>query len=278
MIINYNDYPSTKHLVDNIKKYKCLDEIVVVDNNSSDNSFEMLKQINCITLIKTDKNNGFSYGINYGIKSLEKKYDNAYVFISNSDIVIKEENDLKKLLESARKYELVAPRVNEHGFINRGWKLPTPKEEILFNLPYLRTKLEKKYRYYQDNYYNSNITCVDVVSFCFFLTTIKTIQENGYFDDYVFLYYEENIFCSKLKKKRKQIVIDNRVEIIHNHSVTIDKNIKKINKYKLLKQSQMYFEKKYNEAGIIGIVLLYLTNKMTLFLLYIYYFFKGGIR
>lgn len=42
LIVNYNDFKSTKHLIDNIKNYSCIDEIVVVDNYSREDQIELL--------------------------------------------------------------------------------------------------------------------------------------------------------------------------------------------------------------------------------------------
>ena len=69
VIVNYNDYNSTKHLIDNIRDYKCLKEIVIVDNNSTDDSFEKLKEFesNRITIIKNSSRH-FSSGLNVGAK------------------------------------------------------------------------------------------------------------------------------------------------------------------------------------------------------------------
>ena len=36
LIVNYNDYESTKKLIDNIKDYKSIDKILVVDNKSKE--------------------------------------------------------------------------------------------------------------------------------------------------------------------------------------------------------------------------------------------------
>ena len=46
VIINYNDYDTTKKLIDNIKNYKVLDKIIIVDNASTDNSYNKIKKIN----------------------------------------------------------------------------------------------------------------------------------------------------------------------------------------------------------------------------------------
>ena len=44
VIINYNDYENTNKLLNNIKDYKCLNKIVIVDNHSTDNSLKKLKK------------------------------------------------------------------------------------------------------------------------------------------------------------------------------------------------------------------------------------------
>ena len=45
VIVNYNDYKTTKRLIDNIKDYKVIDDIYVVDNHSSDDSYDKLKKL-----------------------------------------------------------------------------------------------------------------------------------------------------------------------------------------------------------------------------------------
>ena len=54
VIVNYNDFKMTSRLLNNVKNYKCLAKIIVVDNNSSDDSFDKLKEFesNRITIIK----------------------------------------------------------------------------------------------------------------------------------------------------------------------------------------------------------------------------------
>ena len=45
MIINYNDASSVLDLWNQIKDYTSIDEVLVVDNRSSDDSFSVLKKI-----------------------------------------------------------------------------------------------------------------------------------------------------------------------------------------------------------------------------------------
>ena len=50
-----------------------------------------------IDIILSDNNLGYSYAINLGIKHIESITDEANIFISNSDIIIKSEKDLEIL-------------------------------------------------------------------------------------------------------------------------------------------------------------------------------------
>ena len=98
VIVNYNDFTNTKRLLDNIKNYKCISYIVIVDNNSTDDSYKKLKEFesNQIAIIKNSSRH-FSSGLNVGAKCLIKKVGECNIIFSNSDIIIKEEEDLQKL-------------------------------------------------------------------------------------------------------------------------------------------------------------------------------------
>ena len=268
LIVNYNDYENTNKLVSNIKDYKCIDKIIVVDNNSKLEEKELLKNISSAEVLYLEENKGYSSAINYGSKYLINKLGDCYIIVSNADIIINSEKDIKKLISNFdNNTAIVSPIINEHGIYNKGWKLPKPKHEILSNIPIVSKKIKKKLEYDL----KEEITKVDVVSGCFFIIDSRVLESIDYLDENVFLYYEENILSVKIKKINKDILIDKTVEIIHNHSVTIDKNLKKIKKYKILKQSQFYFNKKYNNANILELILLKLTYYITYVLLYVYY-------
>lgn len=279
IIVNYNDYESTKNLVDNIKDYKSIDKIIIVDNCSSEEQKKLLKKIrnSKVKIIYNECNLGYSYAINIGSKYLIDEYGKCNIIISNSDIIINCEKDIKDLFKilSKKDVSIVAPVVNEHGVLNRGWKLSTAKQEILFNIPKFYSKFEKKYRYYSDDYYNSDLVDVDVVSGCFFLIQSSTLEKIGFLDENVFLYYEENIIAKKIKSINGKIVIANNVEVIHNHSVTIDKNIKQLKKYEILKRSQYYFNKVYNNASNRELKLLKFTVFLNKMLKIIFYKFRN---
>lgn len=272
VIVNYNDAKTTIRLLNQLKEFKNIDSIVVVDNNSTDDSFVQLKEQENgnITIIKNSENKGYASGMNTGAKYLIEKIGKCNIIFSNSDIIIKNAKDLNTLSSNINSEIAVAsPVIEEHGNLNRGWKKTTSFTESLLNLPYISRYFKKKKLYYKNEHYQKDKSYVDVVSGCFFMVDSEALEQVDYFDENTFLYYEELIFAKKLEKAGKKLIVDNRVKVIHDHSVTIDKNIKRINKYKILKASQRYYVKNYLKGNLLEMALLYITNKLSLFILYI---------
>ena len=275
-IVNYNDYKTTKRLIDNIINYKCLDKIVVVDNKSTDNSLINLKKLESkkIKIIASNKNGGYSYALNIGCKYLIEEFKELTIIVSNSDIIIDSEDDLIELAKIVSDNRVVvAPTIIEGNNLNRGWKIPKPTDDILQNIFYFHRYFKKKIMY-PDNYYHKKLSKVEVVSGSFFLINSKHLENINYFDDKVFLYYEENILGVKTKKAGKSMVVVNDIDVVHDHSVTIDKSLKAIKKYDILKQSQYYFEKYYNKANGLQLLLLKITTFITRIVLLFYYLIR----
>ena len=274
VIVNYNDYETTKRLLDNVKDYKVLKEIVVVDNKSTDNSLEELRKLKNkkITIIDSGENKGYSYALNVGCKYLVDKYKSLNIVISNSDIIIDSELDIKDLNSYiSTKNVIVGPTIIQGNDLNRGFKIPTPWQDIKQNIVFFGKRVLAKELSYPDNYYHKDISKVDTVSGCFFMISSKHLEDMGYFDENVFFYYEENIMGIKTKKLGKNIIVCNNVDVIHDHSVSIDKSLKRIKKYDILKTSQEYFEKKYNGANKIELFFLKVFRYLTRILLLIKY-------
>ena len=274
VIVNYNDYETTKRLLDNVKDYKILREIVVVDNKSTDNSLEELRKLKNkkITIIDSGENKGYSYALNVGCKYLIDKYKSLNIVISNSDIIIESELDIKDLNSYiSTKNVIVGPTIIQGNDLNRGFKIPSPWQDIKQNIVFFGKRVLAKELSYPDNYYHKDISKVDTVSGCFFMISSKHLEDMGYFDENVFLYYEENIMGIKTKKLGKNIIVANNVDVIHDHSVSIDKSLKRIKKYDILKTSQEYFEKTYNGANKIELFFLKVFRYLTRILLLIKY-------
>ena len=274
VIVNYKDSDTTIRLINNIKDYKVIDKIIVVDNASNDGSvfkIESLK-IKKLKVIESKENNGYSSALNIGCKYAIKEYKECNLIISNSDIIIDSEHDLKDLIDTLSNTNvIVAPNIIEDNKLSRGWHIPTPMDDFKQNLIIGGSAYLDKHLRYSDSYYSKHLSKVETVSGCFFLITSKHLKDINFFDENVFLYYEENIFGIKTKQLHKNIVINNDVDVVHDHAKTINKNLKRINKYKILKQSQYYFNKTYNKANIFELMLIKVSAFLTKIILFIKY-------
>lgn len=268
VILNYNDSENTILMLEDIKKFKVLDYIIIVDNKSTDNSVEKLKHYENkkIKVVEEKENRGYAAGNNVGIKYLIDNYDVDHIIISNPDIIVKEE-DIKKLIKDLEQKDIamIAPNVKEPCGISRGWKLPTFTSELLSNIPYFHF-LEKKILSYKEEDYGTKLTKVDVVKGCFFIIKKEVFETIDFFDENTFLYYEEIIIGKKLKELGFSTYVDNDVTIIHALSQSVDKSMNRINKFKILKSSQLYYERYVNDMDIFKLVLLRIFYYINLFL------------
>ena len=282
VIINYNTKALAEKLVANVKDYQSISKILIVDNASTDDSYQELKKLenDRIEVLQAEENKGFSAGMNIGAKRAIELFSKCDIIFSNTDIIISSEETIE-ILQTALKMRRVAvasPVVFQENTISRGWKIPSAKEEILINLPGIGKKFQKKYMFYDEDHYKGKYSYVEAVSGCFFMIKSEALKRVNYFDENVFLYYEENILGEKLRNSSYTLVICNEALIIHDHSVSIDHNVGTINKFKILKTSQRYFQKKYHYATEKEIRKLKFTSNLTLITIYIRVFLKGEFK
>ena len=266
VIVNKNDYKTTKHLVDNIIDFNNIDEILIIDNASNEEEKKLISSIknNKIEKIFNEEDLGYSAAINKACNYLIDKYKKCNFIISNSDVVILSENDLNKLLEllSYESVGLVGPQILERGKTIRGRKIPTIKRDILSNVPFLNVFAGKSEDDYKNSYYKDETSQVEVISSAFFLITSQTLKKIRFLDEHVFLYYEDNILGLKIKEAGLMTMIHNKVKVKHLFSSTIEKTMNDKDKYDRLCESQMYFHKKYSKATPFQLNMLKKTNKL----------------
>lgn len=270
LIVNYNDYKSTKHLIDNIKTFNCLDEIVVVDNYSREDQIELLTTMNekNVTVLFNESNLGYSGAINVGAKYLIDKYNKCNIIVSNSDIVIMSEEDLVKMIKLLNKKDigLVGPQILERGYILKGRKDSTINHDIASFTPVLKNFISDEKLNYTDDYYQETTSVVDVISTCFFLISSDTLKRINYMDENVFLYYEDFIMCNKVRKLGLSIIICNEIKIKHLYSVSVDKSYKSSSKKKMLRDSVLYYHSTYHNMNFIQKCLLKIVSNLDIML------------
>lgn len=264
VVLNYNDYETTSNFIMNIKNYNSIYKIVVVDNNSNDSSYERLCTLKSekVHVIKSDKNGGYSYGNNIGIKYSILNFNPDYIIISNPDVLFENDvvNKMNEMYNNEPNLGIVAPiMIDKSGQIS-AWKLPTILDDIMSStivLSKIMDKVKKKYKF------DKKINYVDVISGSFFMIPSSVLQEIDYLDEDTFLYCEERILAYKLKEKGYKNIILSEVNFIHEHSTSINKSIdSKVNRMKIYKESKLVYHKKY--TGISKIQYIFLNILLTL--------------
>lgn len=230
VILNYNDAATTIKLLEEIKAYHSLDTIIVVDNLSTDDSFESLRKYtnDKIHVIQTDRNGGYGYGNNVGIRHARKHFDADYILISNPDVHFSDDTvtSMVDFLTNNHDYAVVAPRaltVDGKDQKLLAWKLQ-PKWDYalsssIFYLKYLSAK------YYTAAYFSGkDAVDVDVVPGSLLMVNASYMMEYGMYDEDNFLYSEEEMLALKFQKKGLKTRLLLNESYIHEHSVSISKS------------------------------------------------------
>lgn len=275
IIVNYNDTQDTVEYIKKITEYEIINRIVVVDNMSTTSSaFKSLKKLEDkkITAIQSEKNGGYGYGNNFGIKYLEKQneeYD--YIIISNPDIDIKENaiEQCLNVLEKDDKIAVTAPRMynKENKPIRRSsWKIRTFGLDVIHStriLELLFYKILRNGEYSEKDYKNEKLE-VEAISGAFFIIKNSVLKKIGLLDENVFLFYEEDILGAKLKELGYKTYSLNNINFIHYESQTIGKTFNYYKKVNELYKSKMYYQKEYNKINpvqvFIFVILKFIRN------------------
>ncbi len=262
LVLNYKSYQDTINYTYNILNQKNINvDVLIVDNDSQNSSFENLSKefINNskVRVIESEKNGGYAYGNNFGLKYIEKEeYD--YIAISNNDIIIDNElllYQLTKRYSSLSKPAFLSPVQTNKGLpYSPAWKLPSIQSDIFSNLPVIN-KFYKKLNSYNLNSNKTTIP-VDVLPGSFYLFKKEVIYNLGLLDESTFLYGEERILAYKIKKMELQSYLALDLSYEHEQSKTISSNLSKLTMIKLSHASSIYYHEYYKKSSKLGISIL----------------------
>ncbi len=234
IIVNYN---AGALLSDNLQRIissvgqRIALKIFIVDNQSTDMSFEILSEkielagfSEYISLIQADKNGGFAYGNNIGIKTaLESDFELDYFYLLNPDaftlpgaidslITVSEHFGMNCILGSTLHNEELQARTSAFIFPNiisefqRGASLNIVAKlfpTYLVSIP-LKTK---------------TFEC-DWVSGAGFFFSRSVFDKVGFLDEEYFLYYEEIDYMSHAKRQGIKIFSVPESKIVHVSGVS----------------------------------------------------------
>lgn len=191
VVLNFNGRDVIKNCLRSIFKssYPSF-EVVLVDNNSSDDSFEIARvNFSKAYFIKNEENLGFSAGNNIGIRfALERKAD--YIFLLNNDTEM-EADCLSRLVEAAEK-------LGETPGIFSPVIFKGDSREVWFSggkIRWLQMKTEHYSGIKTQEFYESGF-----ISGCAMLIPRKVFEIIGLLDEDYFLYWEDADFSYRAER------------------------------------------------------------------------------
>jgi GT2 family glycosyltransferase len=253
VIVSYNTCQILDKCIVSIRREtRCLHEIIVVDNASSDDSCTMLRSMHPdVTLIENKNNLGFAKANNQGFALAHGKY----FFMLNSDTVILDGaiDKLFAFMEQHQDVGICGPKN-----VDRDGKLQYNCDHFpsFWNTMWLYTNFINRYptvkmfRRSRMMYWDySHIKDVDKIMGCSLMIRSDIFNQVGQLDINYFMYFEETDLCFRVKKLGQRIVYIPTTSIIHyggesaakqSNQCVIDRTI-----YSHFLKSQYYFYRKY---------------------------------
>jgi GT2 family glycosyltransferase len=216
VLLNYNGSEDTLACVASLENinYKNY-EIIVVDNASTDGSFEKLRKEfgNKHTLLASKRNGGFAHGNNIGIKH-GLNNGAAYILLLNNDTIV-EPDFLLKLVEPAEDNETA-------GIITGKILYESQRDKIWYGGGEINWKRFSGVHYTnnsKDNFSNQNLaTTVSFASGCLMLIKREVFEKLGLLPEEYFMYYEDLDFCAKIYNNGYSIIYNPQCKIYHKVS------------------------------------------------------------
>ncbi len=197
IIVNYNVKDFLKQCLLSVEKaIKNIDvEVIIVDNNSVDNSCQMVKkQFPSFQLIENKENTGFSVANNQAIRIAKGEY----ILLLNPDTIVEEDtfDKVVTFMDQHTKAGGLGVKMidgNANFLPESKRALPTPKVAFykIFGLSKLFPK-SKKFGQYHLTFLDKNKTHeVDILSGAFMLMRKSVLDKIGLLDETFFMYGED---------------------------------------------------------------------------------------
>lgn len=218
ILVNYNGAKNTIECIHSLEKVENIDyEIIVVDNCSTDDSFDELQaeqQFHDFKLIKATTNDGFSAGNNIGIRyALKKNAD--YVLLLNNDTLV-EPNFIKHLLEGFKWSENCGATIGKILYYSDPhiiWYAGGTLDH--------RTARTTHFGFFKKNQMSDmNFQKVSFASGCCLCLSNELIRKIGLLNEDFFLYEEDVEYCYRIVEAGFDIIYVPNSIIYHKVSAS----------------------------------------------------------
>lgn len=248
VILNYNVRHFLEQCVLSVQKatQNFNAEIIVVDNNSPDDSCQMMKErFPEVILIENKENAGFPKGNNIGVKIASGKY----ICILNPDTVVAEDT-FEKVLAFAKKQEnlgiigckLIDGTGNFLPESKRGIPTPFVAFTKIFSLYKLFPNIKSFGKYYASHLNENQTGKVEILVGAFMMMKKETYDEVGGFDEDCFMYSDDIDLSYMVLKTGKQNYYFHETTVIHYKG---ESTIKDGTYMKRFQEAMNFFYKKH---------------------------------
>lgn len=224
VVVAYNSADTLKKCLQSLVR-QGNSEVIVVDNDSSDNSADIAKGIRGVKLVKTGKNLGFNGGNQVGF---EKSRGDIIVFL-NPDAVVRAEfsKSIEKEFNNHEDVSVIGCRIlNEDGSLQRTCNSYPTLRSLLYEHSGYHVIFPNSLAYRNFIYKGWDRTSekfVDAVSGACTAIRRSALDEIGGLDTDYFLFYEEMDLSKKVEKTGGKVLFLPEPTIFHIGSTSTKK-------------------------------------------------------
>jgi len=265
-IVNYRTSTLTIKCLHSLANEDKVFEVIVVDNDSQDGSFEKISAAialeewsDWVSIKASGYNGGFAYGNNIAVREfMAAEKPPEYIHLLNPDTVVFKGaiSQLIQFMQAHPKVGIAGSRIeNEEGQpLHSAFKFHTCWSELERGFKWgMLTKLLK--RLVSSQKIPNEPVCTDWVSGASMMIRRDVIDQLGLLDEAYFMYYEETDFCIQANRAGWECWYVPASKIVHfvgKSSGIIDKGMKKRMPKYWFESRQRYFLKNY---GVFHLVL-----------------------
>ncbi len=222
IIVNYNAGSLLRTCIASLLACPLEIEIIVVDNASTDGSLDTLDTSPAITIIRNNRNIGFSAGCNIGIKTAKAEH----ILFLNPDCSFTPGTvrTLLEYLHTSKKTGMVGGLlVNPDGTEQGGGRraMPTPWRTLVRATGL--TRLSNRWPHLFNDFHLHKCPLpekpieVEAISGACMLVKRKALEDVGLWDEGYFLHCEDLDYCMRFRKNGWLIAFVPNAMIMHEH-------------------------------------------------------------
>jgi O-antigen biosynthesis protein len=226
IIISWNTRDYLRKCLEGVSSFFSagLNRTIVIDNNSSDASADMVREnFPLVELIENSENVGFAKACNQGMAMA----DSDIILLLNSDCEISSDRLLSTIIALFEKDEsigIAGPLIlyPDGKLQSAGQEFTSLKKLVKHQLLFQAAPIFSRNKGLVDNnnYFNADY----VSGSCLFIRT-QVLEKIGLFNESFIMYAEDMDLCYRAKQSGFKVVVEPSVSVVHHKSKSTNKNL-----------------------------------------------------